>query len=554
MAATREAEPEPERQARARAARRRLSGALAAAAPPETRAQDTAEAPPVGGPLVRPHGPYTQEEIRAAMHVATVLHEEKAGGRTVSTANPLERAARYTGFGETKLRDLWVVWKGLRGEKLPPVMHDYSKPHLCGAVPRSLFPELRQAIRDMRINRGHGVEVPDVQKWLKETHNLVISRNALRHSMHRMGFVFGRLKKYTLRREAADIVAKRKAYIKALYELEEERQQRLQDGKKPLVFVYLDESYVNRNHSLGMTWYHPDDDEGNAVALPRGKGERLVMLTAITSEYGMLQLDEELRTLMLFQARKATGDYHENMNADAFCEWVEEQLLPALEELKVDAVLIMDNASYHCTPAPGCIIPSAFKTKKDIIPVLKKYDIKFREGKAPKGESLEDLQARLQVWLDFNAEKMGLKQAVLRVEEICREKGHRVLFTPPYHPELQPIEELWRDVKMYVARHFAGCRSMKDLTEQVREGFLTYGTAAHCQRKIARAWKQAEEYLTGKYDPAPATDDEDESDDEGVHHEDQDQDQDEENIEFLFELEREEQFQRTADPENWVLR
>ena len=45
---------------------------------------------------------------------------------------------------------------------------------------------------------------------------------------------------------------------------------------KFLRFVYLDESYVNKNHSLGYTWYDPNDEVGAAVFMKSGKGERLV--------------------------------------------------------------------------------------------------------------------------------------------------------------------------------------------------------------------------------------------------------------------------------------
>jgi hypothetical protein len=37
-----------------------------------------------------------------------------------------------------------------------------------------------------------------------------------------------------------------------------------------------------------MTWYHEDDEYGSAGNIPSGKGERLVLLTAITKELGML--------------------------------------------------------------------------------------------------------------------------------------------------------------------------------------------------------------------------------------------------------------------------
>jgi hypothetical protein len=92
---------------------------------------------------------------------------------------------------------------------------------------------------------------------------------------------------------------------------------------KHLEFVFLDESYINKNHSLGRTWYDPDHEDGAAVFMKSGKGERLVMLTAITERLGIIDchLIEAQKgttntvngTLLLFQARKRTGDYHKNM-------------------------------------------------------------------------------------------------------------------------------------------------------------------------------------------------------------------------------------------------
>jgi len=38
------------------------------------------------------------------------------------------------------------------------------------------------------------------------------------------------------------------------------------------------------------------------------------------------------------------------------------------------------------------------------------------------------------------------------LDEIAVEQGHEVLRTPPYHPELQPIETCWGIVKNEIAR------------------------------------------------------------------------------------------------------
>ena len=106
------------------------------------------------------------------------------------------------------------------------------------------------------------------------------------------------------------------------------------------------------------------------------------------------------------------------------------------------------------------------------------------------------------------------------------ERGQRIAYTyPPYHPELQPIEELWQDVKMHVARRYRGGRTMKDLESQLREVFNLYGTGEHSARKVTRA-RLAEEVLSKRLNATPAIldDSEDSGDERGRHLDDDDVD------------------------------
>jgi hypothetical protein len=52
--------------------------------------------------------------------------------------------------------------------------------------------------------------------------------------------------------------------------------------------------------------------------------------------------------------------------------------------------------------------------------------------------------------------------------DIANEYGHEVLYTPPYHPELQPIELIWGIIKIRIARDPAV--SISDLDAKVDEG------------------------------------------------------------------------------------
>jgi transposase len=71
----------------------------------------------------------------------------------------------------------------------------------------------------------------------------------------------------------------------------------------------------------------------------------------------------------------------------------------------------------------------------------------------------------------------------LIIDKIAREAGHSILRTPPYHPELQPIETCWAIVKNYVAQH-NDC-TMKKMLILLEEG-LGKVTKKICQKLIEK--------------------------------------------------------------------
>jgi hypothetical protein len=79
----------------------------------------------------------------------------------------------------------------------------------------------------------------------------------------------------------------------------------------------LDESYVNKNHSNDFIWYSGED--GPWVQKPTGKGERLIIINAISSK-GWVN-----GAKLVFQANRYTYDYHGQMNATLFQKWFELQ-------------------------------------------------------------------------------------------------------------------------------------------------------------------------------------------------------------------------------------
>lgn len=281
-----------------------------------------------------------------------LLHNEQ-DSKLITTNDVFGRASNYLDIGTTKLRQFWDKWLLVRGNALPPSHIGVKRKEQMIVLSSKCSGTIRKIIFDLRImsKNGHPVEMPDVLKVLRDEHNIFVSKSQLRYRMHKMGFPFGKVKKYCLRKEGDRITAKRRLYLKARLKYntiininKEKRNEWMSSNsigpiEREIVYIYIDESYVNRNHCIGHTWYHEDDEVPGMCNLPSGKGERFVMLTGVTQEYGMLEGDNDvLDSLMLFQARKATGDYHQNMDSDMFCMWLEKQLFPILDKKGIKAI------------------------------------------------------------------------------------------------------------------------------------------------------------------------------------------------------------------------
>ena len=117
-------------------------------------------------------------------------------------------------------------------------------------------------------------------------------------------------------RERDDVLIARRTYLRAKLTNRDYR------GGTIRPEVYLDESYVNVNHSTERTWYFAE--EGPWVQKPSGKGPRLILVHAIAAE-GWVD-----GAKLVFQAKKRTGDYHGQMNFENFRKWFVESLLPRI--------------------------------------------------------------------------------------------------------------------------------------------------------------------------------------------------------------------------------
>lgn len=138
--------------------------------------------------------------------------------------------------------------------------------------------------------------------------------------------------------------------------------------------------------------------------------------------------------LLLFESKKNTEDYHQEMNSQHFEEW----LTGILPKLKQNAVLVIDNAPYHSRKME--LGPTSKWRKAQIIDWLKEKNVTFPENLTK--EKLMTIVAK---------EKPAHNKYA--VDELAAAHNVKILRLPPYHCELNPIELVWAQVKGHVARN-----------------------------------------------------------------------------------------------------
>ncbi len=320
------------------------------------------------------------------------------------------------------------------------------------AVSNSYEDAIRNYIRSANM-QGEYVTLDTIKKSLLESApEKKLSNMTLGRTLDRWGFEFGKGKRTQHLKEKDHVIAARRKYLRKMRENRK--------GKTNAIIrpeVYLDESYVNKNHSNDFTWYSRED--GPWVQKPTGKGERLIIINAITED-GWVP-----NAKVVFKSTRKTGDYHGQMNAELFEKWFVKELIPNIPD---NSNIIMDNASYHNVLSKGS--PPTVTCAKI------KIQSWFDANKIPYGDDC--LKAELVEIL-----RRLLLEPIYSLDELAAESGHKIIRTPPYHPELQPIEICWGVLKNYVARN---CDfTMENLFTQLDVAFKEV-TAETCRKIIKR--------------------------------------------------------------------
>lgn len=395
-------------------------------------------------------------ERQFVVRLKEYFDQERQQGLSVSTQDAVGRVAKALDLGKRTVKEILSTYHKA-GQVAVPALASKGKPPY--RIQPALEPVIRQRIRELNRQGSH-VSVRSLAHWLSENYEEV-PRATLGRTLQRMGLVYGKSRNKSALRERDEVVIARRAYLRT------KRANRDAHGGTVRPEVYLDESYVNVNHSTPRTWYFAT--EGPWVHKPSGKGPRLIIVHAMTTAGWVAGAQ------LVFQAKRHTGDYHGQMDFENFRRWFRDALLP---HIPAASLLVMDNAPYHNVYVDGVFYPTT-STKK----------------------------TELQSWLQQNHPTM-YQEAMIKAEllAVCRQlcpkpayaldriaeaAGHQILRTPQYHPELQPIENCWAVVKNHCA---AKCDyTMAGLRAHLEDGFEKV-TPATCCAAIADMRSEEDRY------------------------------------------------------------
>ncbi|GMF51681.1 unnamed protein product [Phytophthora fragariaefolia] len=278
--------------------------------------------------------------------------------------------------------------------------------------------EIRKIILDRNLNQDP-TNAAHVVTGLQNLADFTVPLRTMRRVVKRLGFSYAVGQKRNIAADAAGTVKFREGYLlKKVVNRDHHR-----NPLRPEVF--LDESYVNEHHVASRSWL-PADRISYAKS---GKGCSFCIVGA-----GVLY--------------RKNGGLHDTWVKDSlndkFEDWFE-KLCCTLQRDYGECNIAMDGASYHrriIKPAPK----KGWK-KKRILRWLLEHGIPW--GTDTRNALLLRLAAVAKPKTNYAA------------NIIAREYGHRLFYTPPYNPELQPIEMVWGAVKNRIA--VAPAKSMADL-------------------------------------------------------------------------------------------
>ncbi|RHY24173.1 hypothetical protein DYB32_008962 [Aphanomyces invadans] len=238
--------------------------------------------------------------------------------------------------------------------------------------------------------------------------------------------------------------------------------------------VYLDESYIHHHYSRHQdSLFDPTDD---TPPKSKHKGRRMCFIAGVMA---CGQDDSKLVALDIFEGGKKPNnepmDYHGMFDHQYFVRWFA-RAMDEVEALgKTGVTFVMDNAKYH-KGLPG-ETPRGTWRKADLLLACQRY-----------GVDVESRDLKKTIWSRLKPVVAARVDPV--VVAMARARRHAVVYTPPHHSDLQPIEMVWSKVKGDVGMKYTVDTTFADVRARLDVAFaelpspLIWKCVQHCDNLV----------------------------------------------------------------------
>lgn len=399
--------------------------------------------------------PLTYEEKWMVYHSFESFERDKHSESVIIVEDPYEITSRYTGVSRTTVAN---IVKSVRNTGKVPTPTFPGNRNQPSAVPIIAEERIRDFVFEKHRD-GSICNATHIIALLKSEFGLDIHKRTMQRHLVRMGFCWSLSKKRTrFLRESDRIRQQRHDY---LYEI---RKNRSLSPKKRYDVVYLDESFLHHHYGSQFSWISRED----FIERSTGKGRRWCFIHAVR-EGGLLE-----NTFLIFEGKKSKGDYHQQFDHLVFQKWFQQQLLP---NLKKQSLIVMDRCPFHMV-GKDSILPKQMK-KVELQQWLTDQGVKWEE-KWLKPRLLEEVEKR--------------RDKKTMVEVFAEKQGHRVIFLPVHHPELNPIELVWNTAKGSCARLFSNETTFQDQRNRLEAAFENEITKEYCLKTFEHVRKIEDKY------------------------------------------------------------
>ena len=364
-------------------------------------------------------------------------------------------ASKYTGVARSLVA---TIAQAVRQTGSVPISTSPGNRQQPTAIPCSTAGRIRECIFDQH-RQGTIGHAKHVKALLKDACGLEVHARTVQRHLSRMGFCGLRTKNRP--RSLRERVEVRQQRHDDLYAI---RKNRHRSTAQRSQVVYVDESFLHHHHGGQDSWF----SEHDYVERMRGKGRRGGFMHAMQEN---ALVDE---AWLAFEAKKSQGDSHGQFDWEIFQRWFKEPLLPHVPSRRL---IVLDRCAFHMV-CRDSLVPSQMK-KVDLQQWLMQRGITWEEPW---------LRARLTEEVERYREKKPL------VEVVAAEQGHKVLFLPVHHPELNPIELIWARVKNDCGAVFSNSTRFKEQRQHLEASFKKDITPAYCTKVYEHVQKIEEKY------------------------------------------------------------